>query len=253
MARTPRFERISESNYYHVTARGAGRRVIFEDDEDRTNYLKALFSYVDDSTGELIAWCLMDNHVHLLFHMEIHELSALIHRLHTKHGQFFNGRHGHVGPVFQGRYDCVPVETDEQLIQTVRYIHLNPKDLDHGAWQSYPWSSYPGYLEGSSHCKSTIVLDILGGPAGFERFHTAVCEVSMMRIDGYKPRLSDAEATEVLRARFGAQFADALTAMPRAMRDRKLAECHDLGLSTRQIERLTGIGRGAVSRALSRQ
>ena len=250
MARKPRFENRSDGDVYHVTARGAGRRLIFEDDVDRARYLDALFTLVDESSGELIAWCLMDNHVHLLFHLELHELSALMHRLHTKHGQFFNGRHGHVGPVFQGRYDCVPVQTEEQLLQTVRYIHFNPKDLGGYSWQTYPWSSYNGYLEGLSHCDASLVLGILSDPIMFERFHEEDVNMSMVRLDGYRKRLSDAEAVEILTLRLGPQFADVLSTLPKDKRDRELAVAFDMGISARQLERITGIGRNIIGRAV---
>lgn len=251
MARRPRFDNLSEGNYYHVTARGSGRKVIFEDDVDRTQYLQALFEYTDESSGALVAWCLMDNHVHLLFHLELHELSALMHKLHTKHGQFFNGRHGHVGPVFQGRYDCVPTDTGEQLLQTVRYIHRNPKDLDCQDWRVYPWSSYRGYAEGLSHCETDVILELLGGSDGFKQFHEEDVDVLMVQLDGYGKRLTDAEAVDLLTARLGAQFSDTLTRLPKDERNHELVRAHLMGLSVRQIERLTGIGRNIVSRAIS--
>lgn len=251
MARRPRFDNVSEGDFYHVTARGSGRRAIFEDDIDRTRYLQALFKYIDESSGDLVAWCLMDNHVHLLFHLELHELSALIHKLHTKHGQSFNGRHGHVGPVFQGRYDCVPTNTDEQLLQTVRYIHRNPKDSDCPDWRTYPWSSYRGYVEGLSHCKTDIVLDLLGNSSEFARFHEEGADVHMVRLDGYRRRLNDSEAVEVLASRLGAQFSDTLAGLPKDERNHELVLAYNRGLSTRQIERLTGIGRNIISRAVS--
>lgn len=251
MARKPRFDNISEGNYYHVIARGSGRKVIFEDDTDRTHYLQALFEYTDKSSGSLVAWCLMDNHVHLLFHLELHELSALMHKLHTKHGQYFNGRHEHVGPVFQGRYDCVPTDTDEQLLQTIRYIHRNPKDSDCPDWRVYPWSSYRGYAEGLSRCETAVILELLGGADEFKRFHEEDADVFMVRLDGYRRRLNDAEAVELLESHLGTQFSDALAELSKDERNRKLAWAYHAGLSVRQIERLTGIGRNIINRAVS--
>ena len=251
MARRPRFENQTESDIYHVTARGAGRRGIFEDDIDRTRYLDALFRYTEDSAGSLVAWCLMGNHVHLLFHLDLHRLSDLMHRLHTKHAQSFNGRHGHIGPVFQSRFDCVPVRSDSQLVQTVRYIHRNPIDLGED-WRTYHWSSYQGYLEGLSRCETETVLEILGGPAEFARFHEEDGELHMIRLDGYRRRMSDAEAIKILESRLGPQFADKLALLPKEERDRELAIAYGKGLSARQLERLTGIGRCIVQRAVKK-
>lgn len=251
MARKPRFENLSEGNYYHVTARGSGRRVLFEDDIDRSQYLQMLFEAIDDSSGTLVAWCLMENHVHLLFHLDIHEVSSLMHRLHTKFGQYYNGRHGHVGPVFQGRFDSVPVLTDEQLIQTVRYIHWNPRNTDCPDWRSYRWSSYRNYTNGLSHCETNVVLGILGGANEFERFHQEPCDVHVIRTDGYRMRLSDAEGADILRLQLGPHFADKLVNLPKSVRDHELVIAYKKGLSVRQIERLTGIGRNIVQRAIA--
>ncbi len=63
--------------------------------------------------------------------------------------KYFNLRRKRVGPLFQGIFKAVLVETDEQLLHLTRYIHLNPissflvplKDLE-----TYPWSSFPEYL-----------------------------------------------------------------------------------------------------------
>ncbi len=251
MARPLRFELISEGDYYHITARGSGRRNIFEDDADREHYLHHLFSLVDDSTGSLVAWCLMSNHVHILFHMEIHELSALMHRLHTAHAQYFNGRHGHVGPVFQGRFDTSPINRDEHLLLTVKYIHKNPVDIGGVDWKTYPWSSYRGYTDGPSYCETETILDLLGGSEGFKQFHESDDEIHQVRMDGYRRRLSDAEAVQVLKQTLGAQYADVLASLAQDERNRNILVLYSRGLSARQIERLTGIGRNITQKIIN--
>jgi len=250
MARSLRFCDVSEGNYYHVTARGAGRRVLFDDDADRLKYLSLLFGLIGDTAGALIAWCLMDNHVHLIMRLEIHELSALIHRLHTTYAQYFNGRHGHVGPVFQGRYSSDPIRTDEHLMMAVIYVHRNPKDLGGGDWKTYPWSSYAGYISGGSRCETDTVLSLMGGVEGFKSMHDSRDELDIAYLDGYRKRLNDAEAVEILVRHLGEHYADVLASLRREDRNRELRSLFLAGLSIRQIERLSGIGRGIVGRAV---
>ena len=58
--------RVSESGYYHVILRGDGKRRIFEDDDDSREFLKLLSEQVVNRGVDIVAWCLMDNHVHLV-------------------------------------------------------------------------------------------------------------------------------------------------------------------------------------------
>ena len=160
---------VSHSGCYHVTLRGAGRRSLFEDDEDREAFVRRLRNMVDDGIL-LYAWCLMDNHVHLLIGDCGGGISSPLHRLTTSFALCFNGRHSHVGPVFQGRFASFPVETDAHFLETIRYIHTNPKSLGAAA-PDYRWSSYREYVEGEDLCETARALDMLGGVEGFQRFH----------------------------------------------------------------------------------
>lgn len=240
----------SKSDVYHVTARGAGRRVLFEDDADRRRFVEALGDLVRKDGVELLAWCLMDNHVHLLARAEGPTLSAGIHRLATSYALYFNGRHGHVGPVFQDRFDSLPVLTDEHLLMATRYIHLNPLDLGVEYPGDYPWSSYGQYVGKPGICETSTVLGRLGGRGAFVEFsdpdHGRDYLVSF---DAYGPRLSSAEAEQAAVSCLGADYADKLALLDKDERDRAIRKLRALGLSVRQIERMTGIGRNIVARA----
>ena len=102
MARQPR--QRSQSGFYHVMVRGNGRQVIFSNDTDRRAFLHMLRTCLGDNGIELIAWCLMDNHAHLLVSDRDAELTAMMHALETRYARYFNETTGHVGSVFQGRF-----------------------------------------------------------------------------------------------------------------------------------------------------
>ncbi len=162
----PRTKRVvSESGFYHVTMRGAGRRNIFEDDTDRYEFLKRLRAMVDDGV-KLHAWCLMDNHVHLLINTGKHCISEPLHKLCTSYALSFNGRHAHIGSVFQGRFASFPINADAHLIEVVRYIHLNPKDIGITDPREYKWSSYREYLGEEGLCDTSLVCELLGVSKG---------------------------------------------------------------------------------------
>ena len=254
MSRTPRKQ--SEANIYHVFARGSGRMLIFEDDEDRIFFLNALGALLVDFEGSLLAWTLMGNHFHMLIRMPLDALSRLMKRLLTAYAQRFNKRHGHVGHVFQGRFGSQPIESDEQLMACVRYIHRNPVESRICKTCDYKWSSYRGYIQGAAVTDTAFVLEVFGGVEPFIRFHQSwddgryeFIDVDKPVLKGYAKRLSDAQANDLAVSLLSEGWREKLPSLPKPERDECLRKLKEAGLSALQIERLTGIGRNIINRS----
>jgi putative transposase len=111
---------------HHVYARGNDRRLIYLDDADRWTYLALLGRVGRRMRWRVLAYCLMDNHVHLLVETPEANLGAGMQRLHGAYAQIFNARHGRDGHVFQGRFNAVPARDDGQLWLAAAYIARNP-------------------------------------------------------------------------------------------------------------------------------
>src|SRR5450759_1095392 len=111
---------------YHVTARGNAREAIFRDDADRDLFLAALGEVVTRFGWLFHAYCLMDNHYHLLIETSQGNLSPGMRQLNGVYTQRVNRRHARVGHVFQGRFKAILVERDSYLLELARYIVLNP-------------------------------------------------------------------------------------------------------------------------------
>ncbi|MDQ3934814.1 MAG: transposase, partial [Actinomycetota bacterium] len=128
---------------HHVYARGNDRRVIFRDDRDRGLYLRLLGATVVRRRWRCLAYCLMDNHVHLLLEIAEADLAAGVQRVHGDYGRLFNERHARSGHLFQGRYGSKLVTSDEQLWWTIAYIAWNPvtaglvRSPDDWRWSSH--------------------------------------------------------------------------------------------------------------------
>ena len=128
---------------YHVTSRGNGRRKIFLDDEDREAFLTTLAWVVERFGWICHAYCLMDNHFHLLLETPNANLSRGMRQLNGVYTQGFNRRHRKVGHVFQGRFKAILVERDNYLLELARYVVLNPVRAKMvKAAKDYAWSSY---------------------------------------------------------------------------------------------------------------
>jgi REP element-mobilizing transposase RayT len=184
MPRMPREE--VEGGMFHVYARGNDRRLIFLDDEDRRRYLAMLAVVIGRTRWHLLAYCLMDNHVHLLIETPLPNLGAGIQRLHGHYAIRFNSRHRSSGHLFQGRYGAVRARTDAQLHAAAVYIACNP--LEAGMCERpehWEWSSHAATLGGAAqpwlaHDRLLAHFAAFGGE-GRERYREAVDERAALR------------------------------------------------------------------------
>ena len=156
-----------ENGYYHIYNRGVEKRLIFQDREDYTKFLYLLKIYltnpeilrneypllrsniVDKNLFEeidLLAFCLMPNHFHLLVYQKQKDsITKLLRQICTAYVIYFNKKFERVGPLFQSKFKAVVVDSDEYLLHLSRYIHLNP--TGRGApLDEFEWSSYLYYL-----------------------------------------------------------------------------------------------------------
>ena len=131
---------------HHIIARGIERRKIFEDDQDRYDFLRNLGLILEQTETACFAWSLMSNHFHLLLRTGVAPIATVMRRLLTGHAIRNNGRHQRHGHLFQNRYKSILCQEDCYLLELVRYIHLNPlraklvADLDQ--LDQYPFSGH---------------------------------------------------------------------------------------------------------------
>lgn len=111
---------------YHVTARGDRREEIYRDDTDRRTHLAVLGAAMKRFNAELLAYCLMGNHFHLVLHTRRANLSRAMQYVNGIYTQRFNKRHALVGHLFQGRFKAILVDRDAYLVALCRYVERNP-------------------------------------------------------------------------------------------------------------------------------
>ena len=99
---------------------------------------------------DIISYCFMPNHFHFLLKQRTGGgVSRFIANIANGYTKYFNTKHQRVGPLLQGTFKAVWVETEEQLFHLTRYIHLNPATsylIEPQNLQDYRWSSYPEYV-----------------------------------------------------------------------------------------------------------
>jgi len=141
MARPLRIE--YDGALYHVTSRGNERKAIFKDDSDRELFLNTLFQVNERFHWICHAYCLMDNHYHLVIETPDGNLSKGMRQLNGVYTQAFNRHYHRVGHLFQGRFKGILVQKDSHFLEVCRYVVLNPvreKAVKHT--REWAWSSY---------------------------------------------------------------------------------------------------------------
>jgi len=128
---------------YHVTSRGNARSKIFSDDQDREIFLSSLDAVVTRYNWLCHAYCLMDNHYHIMVETPDANLSIGMRQLNGVYTQRYNRRHHKTGHLFEGRFKAILVQKDNYLLELCRYVVLNPVRV--GVVEKpevWRWSSY---------------------------------------------------------------------------------------------------------------
>ncbi|MDR1088303.1 MAG: transposase [Coriobacteriales bacterium] len=255
MSRQPR--KISRTGFYHIYFRGINHCYLFEEDEDFRRFLDIYVGVEEAFSLELHAFCLMENHVHLLLkENEPGDIAAAMRRLLSPYASWFNKKYQRIGALIADRFKSECVETDAYLLTLVRYIHRNP--LEAGIVNrigSYRWSSYNDYLKpGTGLVDAEFILGMFSAdPAKahkeFVDFHGGVdgeCE-------DYSPSDSRRKSEQNVRLEIQSILEglepSAVGSLAKHERDALLKSLRESGFSIRQIERATGISRGVIHKS----
>jgi putative transposase len=129
--------------YYHLSTRGNNRRDIFRDDYDRSTFLRYLGRIATKYEWQVLAYCLMSNHYHLILQIGDLGMSKGMCDLNGGYALTFNHRHGRANHLFGRRFWDALLDSDSHLLECCRYAVLNPVRAGlcerPGDWS---WSSY---------------------------------------------------------------------------------------------------------------
>lgn len=150
---------------HHITQRGNRREDVFFTNADRQQYLSWLKEYCDQHQVEILAYCLMTNHIHLVTVPATETgLQNVLKPLHMRYAQRINRQRGWSGRVWQGRYFSSPLD-DSHLWAAIRYVERNPvRAKIVMKAENYPWSSAAG------HCAKRRDIIITSNPSWLKKF-----------------------------------------------------------------------------------
>lgn len=238
---------ISEFGYYHLILRGNGKQIIFEEPADYVHFLHNLKQYSSENKIIVNAFCLMENHVHLLVCDPEQNISMFMKRLAGNYALWFNRKYQRSGHLFERRYTSVPIESEDRLCTVFRYILNNPRDGGIAPTEEYRWSSYNRYGNPRSFVDTTVLVELLGS---FEEYKAYLNEKYEDEDLGFQNRKRDDDwAKEIMRKTLEIENGFVLQTYDLTTRNEAIRKLREMGLSIRQIERLTGISRGIIQRA----
>src|SRR3989344_2021956 len=157
-------------HFYHVYNRGVEKRQVFSSQRDYERFLQTIYYYQfsgpkpklstykrfkfkefynNPKIVEIVCYCLMPNHFHfLLKQVKENGIQEFMSKLSNSYAKYFNTKHKRVGPLWQGQFKAISVDSDEQVIHLSRYIHLNPivADLTNDL-TNFEYSSYNEFID----------------------------------------------------------------------------------------------------------
>jgi putative transposase len=136
-----RLRRDLPDGFFHATARGTGRIRIVRDDDDCAAFVGLLGLVARRWRWDVLAYCLMPNHYHLVLEATVADLSRGMHALNGRHATRFNGRHLRTGHLFQERFEARVIESEAYLDAACAYVLENPiraRLVD--VVEGWPWS-----------------------------------------------------------------------------------------------------------------
>ena len=222
--------KIAPGEYYHIYNRGVNKQKIFHDRSDWARFLFLILYFqsplkvshlgrvvkdlihnlgligqhsvltnlrdevVKKRMVELIAFCLMPNHFHLII-KEVEEggIASYMQRVLNAYAKYYNTKYEKSGHLFQGPYGAVHVENDNQLIYLSAYIHRNPRELSdwYNKEESFPWSSYQDFI-GENRYGDLLLPDIvLVQSRNKKKYHEFVKASRAKTFDDELPYLED--------------------------------------------------------------
>ena len=244
----PRSARIiSESGYIHIYTRGNSKQILFENRSDYIYYLKLLKQLSQEKDIKICAFCLMENHTHMLVYDKNNKISDFMKILNLTYTGYFNKKYKRSGSLFEGRYKSIPVESEEYLLTVFRYVLNNPRDGNVSSADKYPYSSYSRYGKSESFVDTSVFQELIGDQADYDDFlkkGTDKCpELEGLPCD-------DNWGKMIIRTLLHLDSGTELQSYDMQARNEALRFLKRKGLTIRQIERLTGISHGVIEQAL---
>lgn len=237
----------SETGFYHVMARGVNKQDIFKDDNDKRYFLGLIKKKSEITNVEIHAFCIMDNHFHLLIRSDKAKLSTFMQMVLTEYAKNHNKKIGRIGHLFESRFKSEVINDEAYYLTVLRYILQNPEKAFMSSTVDYQWSSISAY-KNETFVKTDFAEELVGSKKELMKFLLEKNNDECMDLPLTKEE-------EEIKARLIIDYVcrnmkiEELNTMPRERKRLYIREMKKNGISNRRISSMTGIGIGIVQRA----
>lgn len=235
---------ISPTGYYHVVMRGVNRQNIFFDDQDRKCFLELLHKYQNQTKTKIVAYCLMNNHVHILLYSE--ELADFVKKVSASFVFRINKKYDRIGHLFQARYISKIIDKESYLLTATRYILRNPQRAGICSAEDYPWSSFSS-LDGKGFCDIHLISTLAGGMEALVQFICTESEDDEENITTGES-IDDSKVVNLIRQISGLENPYQIVNLPKKDLENILLQLRNYKISIRRISRITGISRRIIEK-----
>ncbi|MCR5107129.1 MAG: transposase [Lachnospiraceae bacterium] len=246
---------MSSSGIYHIILRSVNQHIIFEEDFDYQKFLFVLSDCKKKYDVKIYAYCLMDNHIHLLIYSSRDDLSVFFQSLGTRFVRWYNSKYSRSGHLFQDRFHSVAIESDTAFLSALTYIHNNPVKANIIRYPSeYRWSSYNAYYG----AKNPLVIvsfayDIAGSKESLLRFFSKEelsFEDELFKDDHRTGThfLTDEKALFIFKSLTNLPSTHDVVNLTKVKRNEYVRSLRKEGLSIRQVSRLMDLSEATIKR-----
>lgn len=246
MPRTPRA--FCDSKVYHVILKGIDNQDIFYDDQDRYVFLENISKSKKKYTYKVFAYCLMNNHIHMVIQVEDVLLSKAIQSLTIRYVYYFNNKYEREGPFVRNRFKSKVIESKDYFLEVCRYVHRNPENANIEKTENYKWSSFNDYINGKGiTCTDLLLYYFNNSITDFVKY-TLKCEnleyISNLADFELISKLTDDQLTNIIKDKFKL---DSIEEVPKFLKNSAKEE---LEITIKEINKIKGTNPRQISRVI---
>ncbi len=253
MPRKPRI--LSSTGIYHIILRAVNQHIIFEEDSDYQKFLFVLMDCKKKYDIDIYAYCLMNNHIHIMLNASNDELPRIFQSIGSKFVHWYNTKYSRSGHLFQDRFHSTAIENDRAFLAALAYIHNNPVKANMCRSASeYRWSSNNAFYGAKNPLVNVEFAYTIAGTKDyllhFFAKETVSSENVLSEIDHREENhfFTDEKALEIFKSVTNLSSTSEVIFLPKTKRNEYVLRLKEKGLTIMQLARVMDISKTTVKR-----